>query len=53
MRAVGDPDLRIARVPLGERLGLKGYVGAALMLVSLVVMEVEIPFFDKTAEKAD
>ena len=38
---------------LGERLGLKGYVGAALMLVSLVVMEVEIPFFDKTAEKAD
>ena len=38
---------------LGERLGLKGYIGAALMLVSLVVMEVEIPFFDKTAEKAD
>lgn len=38
---------------LGERLGLKGYIGAALMLVSLVVMEVEIPFFDKTTEKAD
>lgn len=38
---------------LGERLGIKGYIGAALMLVSLVVMEVELPFFDKKAEKAD
>ncbi len=38
---------------LGERLGVKGYIGAALMLVSLVVMEVELPFFDKKAEKAD
>lgn len=38
---------------LGERLGVKGYLGAALMLVSLVVMEVELPFFDKKAEKAD
>ena len=33
---------------LGERLGPKGYIGAALMLVSLVVMEIDIPFFDKT-----
>ena len=38
---------------LGERLGVKGYIGAALMLMSLVVMEVELPFFDKKAEKAD
>lgn len=38
---------------LGERLGVKGYIGSALMLMSLVVMEVELPFFDKKAEKAD
>ena len=38
---------------LGERLGVKGYIGAALMLMSLVVMEVELPFFDEKAEKAD
>lgn len=38
---------------LGERLGVKGYIGAALMLMSLVVMEVEFPFFDEKAEKAD
>ena len=38
---------------LGERLGVKGYFGAALMLMSLVVMEVELPFFDEKAEKAD
>ena len=38
---------------LGERLGVKGYIGSALMLMSLVVMEVELPFFDKKTEKAD
>lgn len=38
---------------LGERLGVKGYIGAALMLMSLVVMEVELLFFDEKAEKAD
>ena len=36
---------------LGERLGLKGYIGAALMLASLFVMELDIPFFDKDGEK--
>ncbi len=38
---------------LGERLGLKGYIGAALMLASLFVMELDIPFFDKKGEKED
>ena len=38
---------------LGERLGLKGYIGAALMLASLFVMELDIPFFDKNGEKEE
>lgn len=35
---------------LGERLGVKGYIGAALMLASLFVMELDIPFLDKKEE---
>ena len=37
---------------LGERLGLKGYVGAALMLVSLLIMELDVPALLKKDEKA-
>ena len=36
---------------LGERLGLKGYLGAALMLISLIVMEIDLPFFEKAEKK--
>ena len=35
---------------LGERLGVRGYIGAALMLASLFVMELDIPFLDKKEE---
>ena len=37
---------------LGERLGLKGYIGAALMLVSLLIMELDVPALLKKDEKA-
>ncbi len=36
---------------LDERLGVKGYIGAALMLLSLVIMEADLPALFKKVEK--
>ncbi len=38
---------------LNERLGVKGYIGAALMLVSLVVMELDLPALFKKNGSGD
>ncbi len=39
---------------LGERIGVKGYIGAALMLASLVLVEVDVgALFGKNKKKAD
>lgn len=38
---------------LDERLGVKGYIGAALMLVSLVVMELDLPALFKKSGSGD
>lgn len=38
---------------LNERLGVKGYIGAALMLVSLVVMELNLPALFKKSGSGD
>ena len=39
---------------LGERIGVKGYIGAALMLASLVLVEVDVSaLFGKNKKKAD
>ena len=39
---------------LGERIGVKGYIGAALMLASLVLVEVDVgTLFGKNKKKAD
>lgn len=36
---------------LDETLSLRGYIGAALMLASLVLMELDLPFLEKKTEK--
>ena len=39
---------------LGERIGVKGYIGSALMLASLVLVEVDVgALFGKNKKKAD
>ena len=39
---------------LNERIGVKGYIGAALMLASLVLVEVDVgALFGKNKKKAD
>ena len=39
---------------LGERIGIKGYIGSALMLASLVLVEVDVgALFGKNKKKAD
>ena len=38
---------------LDERLGVKGYIGAALMLMSLVVMELDLPALFKKSGRGD
>ena len=39
---------------LGERIGVKGYIGSALMLASLVLVEVDVSaLFGKNKKKAD
>ena len=37
---------------LGEGIGVRGYLGAALMLVSLLIMELDVPALLKKDEKA-
>ena len=37
---------------LNERIGVKGYIGAALMLVSLLIMDLDVPALLKKDEKA-
>ena len=37
---------------LSERLTVRGYLGAALMLVSLLIMELDVPALLKKDEKA-
>ena len=36
---------------LGERLGVKGYIGASLMLLSLVLMELDLPMLFRRDKK--
>lgn len=36
---------------LSETLSLRGYIGAALMLASLVLMELDLPFLEKKTKK--
>ena len=36
---------------LGERLGVKGYIGASLMLLSLVLMELDLPLLFRSDKK--
>ena len=39
---------------LNERIGIKGYIGAALMLTSLVLVEVDVgALFKRNKKKAD
>jgi len=39
---------------LGERIGVKGYIGSALMLASLVLVEVDVgALFGKNKKKAE
>ena len=38
---------------LGERIGVKGYIGAALMLASLVLVEVDVGALFKKSKKKE
>ena len=39
---------------LGERIGVKGYIGSALMLASLVLVEVDVgALFKRNKKKAE